>query len=84
MEEITNNEAVSDKGVEIQQQGAIPAGLAITPFAEVIPTKCKRHSKYRGLRRPQNGCVSCMALYNYARATGVRETRRRKPRPLDN
>lgn len=85
MEENTNIEAEQNKSVEVEPSRlvAVPiytAGLAITPFAEVIPTKCKKHSKFRGLRRPSNGCNSCMALYQYARATGVRETRKRKPK----
>jgi hypothetical protein len=65
---------------------AIPAGIvqSVCPppdAREIAPVGCKRHSRYRGLRRPQNGCAGCMALYNYARATGVRETRKRRSVP---
>lgn len=51
-----------------------PAELA-TMAQETAAVKCKRHSRFKGLRRPSNGCKGCMALYEYARATGVREKR---------
>lgn len=38
---------------------------------------CSAHPLYRGLRRPRNGCVECMALYDTNRSRGLRETRRR-------
>ena len=49
-----------------------------TTMQPVVAVKCKKHSRYRGLRRPSNGCKGCMALYEYARATGVRETRKKR------
>lgn len=39
---------------------------------------CKRHKLFAGLRRPRNGCVRCIAIYQYKQATGVRETRKRR------
>ena len=55
--------------------GKLSEGVRFVDAREIVPVTCKRHSRYRGLRRPQNGCSGCMALYEYARATGVREKR---------
>jgi len=52
--------------------------------------KCKKHPKYQGLRRPrakdENGelCADCVAIFEEARAAGLKETRaprQRKEKP---
>jgi hypothetical protein len=38
--------------------------------------RCKKHPRMRGLRRPRNRCERCLAIYEFAQRTGVREKRR--------
>lgn len=40
--------------------------------------KCRKHSRFQGLRRPRNRCERCLAIYEYSYRTGVRETRTRR------
>lgn len=39
---------------------------------------CKRHKKYSGLRSPRTECEICASVYDFAKRSGVKETRKGK------
>lgn len=60
-------------------------GVAVVKDYRTIPVlvselRCKKHPRMRGLRRPRNRCERCLAIYEFAQRTGVRE--KRNPRKV--
>jgi len=68
---------VAVEPIYLDKHGKVDRGL-LEAAMETAVLKCKRHPRMRGLRRPRNRCERCMAIYEYAQRTGVRETRKRR------
>ena len=54
------------------------ATLGLTAVARKV--HCKIHPRYKGLRRPRLQCEECAVVFNYKRAAGIREHRRKQPK----
>lgn len=39
---------------------------------KVIPTKCKKHKAYRGLRRPKTDCLDCWLIFQNVNPMAMR------------
>jgi len=68
---LADHEAV---GIRSGTEGPKSMGVNIGELA----TTCRTHKRFRGLRRPRNGCDVCIAIYEYAKKRGVKETRVRR------
>lgn len=58
-------------------------GLGVRGGTEVnaalgVVASCNTHKRFRGLRRPRNGCPKCNAVYTFVKGSGVKERRYRR------